>query len=61
MNNYKLQQYITVYGRKTELAKAVFSTAVFKKNTNVKYFMKIKNYTKMDLEMLELLNLILPN
>ena len=38
MNNYKLQQYITVYGRETELAETVFSRspvqAVFKKNIN---------------------------
>ena len=40
MDNYKLQQYITVYGRETELAETVFSRfpaqTVFKKNINLK-------------------------
>ena len=53
MDNYKLQQYITVYGRDTELAETVFSRfptqAVFKKNINLKR--KKTNYLNLRVEM----------
>lgn len=50
MDNFKLQHYITVYGREAELAETV--QTVFKPNNNLK---KKKNCKKTDKEMLELL------
>ena len=55
MNNYKLQQYITVYGRETELAETVFSLSPVQTVLKKILTGKKKNYTKLDLEMFELL------